>query len=295
VVPGQETISRDNVTMRVDAVIYYRVADPYKAIVSVRDYGIAVAQVAQTSLRAVTGRSDMDRLLSEREKVNAELTDLIGEPTGQPWGIRVEQVEVKDVSLPEATKRAMSRQAEAERERRARIIAADGGYQAARKLADAASVLAAGPAALQLRLLQTVAEVAAEKNSRVIFAAVPVEALRFPGHAASAAGPIASRGTPGCSRPCGRKPAGTTRRAGSPGSEPGGAEPAASQRPDQHNTTASPVRQAPRQNASQAAIVRAKPRRQAAARRGRPAYGRDHLQGRRARGCTIRAQAVSPH
>ena len=188
VVPGQETITRDNVTMRVDAVVYYRVVDPYKAIVNVQDYSFAVAQVAQTSLRAVTGRSDMDRLLSEREKVNAELKDVIDEPTEQPWGIRVERVEVRDVSLPEATKRSMSRQAEAERERRARIIGADGEYQAARKLAQAASVLAADPAAVQLRLLQTVAEVAAEKNSRVIIVPVPVEVLRFLGHAASTAG-----------------------------------------------------------------------------------------------------------
>ena len=187
-VPGQETITRDNVTMRVDAVVYYRVVDPVKAIVNVQDYRFAVAQVAQTSLRAVTGRSDMDRLLSEREKVNAELKDVIDEPTEQPWGIRVERVEVKDVSLPEAMKRSMSRQAEAERERRARIIGADGEYQAARKLAQAAEVMAADPAALQLRLLQTIVEVAAEKNSRVIIAPVPVELLRFLDRAASAAG-----------------------------------------------------------------------------------------------------------
>jgi regulator of protease activity HflC (stomatin/prohibitin superfamily) len=188
VVPGQETITRDNVTMRVDAVVCYRVVDPVKAIVNVQDYGFAVAQVAQTSLRAVTGRSDMDRLLAEREKVNAELKDVIDEPTEQPWGIRVERVEVKDVSLPEAMKRSMSRQAEAERERRARVIGADGEYQAARKLAQAASVLAIDPAALQLRLLQTAAEVAAEKNSSVIIVPVPVEVLRFLGRAASAAG-----------------------------------------------------------------------------------------------------------
>jgi regulator of protease activity HflC (stomatin/prohibitin superfamily) len=148
VVPGQETITRDNVTMRVDAVVYYRVVDPVKAIVNVQDYGFAVAQVAQTSLRAVTGRSDMDRLLAEREKVNAELKDVIDEPTEQPWGIRVERVEVKDVSLPEAMKRSMSRQAEAERERRARVIGADGEYQAARKLAQAASVLGDRPSRL---------------------------------------------------------------------------------------------------------------------------------------------------
>jgi regulator of protease activity HflC (stomatin/prohibitin superfamily) len=187
-VPGQDTITRDNVTMRVDAVVYYRVVNPLKAIVNVQDYTFAVAQVAQTSLRAVTGRSDMDRLLSEREKVNAELKDVIDEPTEQPWGIRVERVEVKDVSLPGAMKRSMSRQAEAERERRARIIGADGEFQAARKLAQAASVMAADPAALQLRLLQTVVEVAAEKNSRAIIVPIPVEVLRFLDRAASAAG-----------------------------------------------------------------------------------------------------------
>jgi len=187
-VPGQETITRDNVTMRVDAVVYYRVVDPVKAIVNVQDYKFAVAQVAQTSLRSVTGRSDMDQLLSEREKVNAVLKDVIDEPTEQPWGIRVERVEVKDVSLPEAMKRSMSRQAEAERERRARIITADGEYQAAKKLAQAASVMVADPAALQLRLLQTVVEVAAEKNSRIIIVPVPVELLRFLDRAASAAG-----------------------------------------------------------------------------------------------------------
>jgi len=187
-VPGQETITRDNVTMRVDAVVYYRVVDPVKAIVNVQDYSFAVAQVAQTSLRSVTGRSDMDQLLSEREKVNAELRQVIDEPTEQPWGIRVERVEVKDVSLPEQMKRAMSRQAEAERERRARIITSDGEYQAAKKLAQAASVMVADPAALQLRLLQTVVEVAAEKNSRIIIVPVPVELLRFLDRAASAIG-----------------------------------------------------------------------------------------------------------
>ena len=187
-VPGQETITRDNVTMRVDAVVYYRVVDPVKAIVNVQDYSFAVAQVAQTSLRSVTGRSDMDQLLSEREKVNAELRQVIDEPTEQPWGIRVERVEVKDVSLPEQMKRAMSRQAEAERERRARIITSDGEYQAAKKIAQAASVMVADPAALQLRLLQTVVEVAAEKNSRIIIVPVPVELLRFLDRAASAIG-----------------------------------------------------------------------------------------------------------
>jgi regulator of protease activity HflC (stomatin/prohibitin superfamily) len=177
-VPAQETITRDNVTLKVDAVVYYRVVDPLKAIINVQNYQVAVSQVAQTSLRAVTGRSNMDQLLSEREQVNAELKDVIDAPTEGPWGIRVERVEVKDISLPESMKRSMSRQAEAERERRARIIAADGEYQASKKLAQAATVMAADPAALQLRLLQTVVEVAAEKNSTLVMP-FPVELLRF--------------------------------------------------------------------------------------------------------------------
>jgi len=177
-VPAQETITRDNVTLKVDAVVYYRVVDPLKAIINVQNYHLAVSQVAQTSLRAVTGRSNMDQLLSEREHVNAELKDVIDAPTEGPWGIRVERVEVKDISLPESMKRSMSRQAEAERERRARIIAADGEYQASKKLAQAAGVMAADPAALQLRLLQTVVEVAAEKNSTLVMP-FPVELLRF--------------------------------------------------------------------------------------------------------------------
>jgi regulator of protease activity HflC (stomatin/prohibitin superfamily) len=177
-VPAQETITRDNVTLKVDAVVYYRVVDPLKAVINVQNYHFAVSQVAQTSLRSVTGRSTMDQLLSEREHVNAELKEVIDAPTEGPWGIRVERVEVKDISLPESMKRSMSRQAEAERERRARIIAADGEYQASKKLAQAATVMAADPAALQLRLLQTVVEVAAEKNSTLVMP-FPVELLRF--------------------------------------------------------------------------------------------------------------------
>jgi regulator of protease activity HflC (stomatin/prohibitin superfamily) len=177
-VPAQEAITRDNVTLKVDAVVYYRVVDPVKAIINVQNYTYAVSQVAQTSLRSVIGQSDMDQLLSERDKVNAHLKEVIDAPTEEPWGIRVERVEVKDVSLPESMKRSMSRQAEAERERRARIISADGEYQASKKLAQAAAVMAADPAALQLRLLQTVVEVAAEKNSTLVMP-VPVELLRF--------------------------------------------------------------------------------------------------------------------
>ena len=199
-VPAQETITRDNVTLRVDAVIYYRVIDPLKAIVNVQNYQYAVAQVAQTSLRSVTGRSNMDQLLSERDKVNAELRNIIDEPTEEPWGVRVERVEVKDVSLPESMKRSMSRQAEAERERRARIIAADGEYQAAKRLAQAGAIMAADPAALQLRLLQTFVEVAAEKNKTIVVP-VPVEVLRFldrkaPGPVQAGPPAAATRSTP---------------------------------------------------------------------------------------------------
>src|SRR5689334_21943064 len=160
-VPAQDGITRDNVSVRVDAVVYFRVVDPVKALVNVQNYMYAVSQVAQTSLRAVIGRADLDELLSDRDKLNAELTDIIDAPTEGPWGVRIERVEVKDVALPESMKRSMSRQAEAERERRARVIAADGEYQAATKLAQAANAMADTPGALQLRLLQTVVDVAA--------------------------------------------------------------------------------------------------------------------------------------
>jgi regulator of protease activity HflC (stomatin/prohibitin superfamily) len=177
-VPGQEAITRDNVTLRVDAVIYYRIVDPVKAVVNVQDYRYAMLQIAQTSLQAIIGGADMDQLLAERDKINARLKDVIDAPTEEPWGVRVERVELKDISLPESMKRSMSRQAEAERERRARIISADGEYQAATKLAQAATVMSADPAALQLRLLQTVVEVAAEKNSTLVLP-IPVELLRY--------------------------------------------------------------------------------------------------------------------
>jgi regulator of protease activity HflC (stomatin/prohibitin superfamily) len=162
----------------VDAVVYFRVVDPIKATVNVQNYMFAISQQAQTSLRSIIGQSEMDQLLAERETVNRELRRIIDEPTEGPWGIRVERVELKDVSLPEQMKRSMSRQAEAERERRARIITADGEYQASKRLAAAANVMARDPAALQLRLLQTVVEVAAEKNSTLVMP-VPVELLRF--------------------------------------------------------------------------------------------------------------------
>lgn len=177
-VPAQGAITRDNVTLTVDAVVYFKVIDPVKAIVNVRDYQYAVSQVAQTSLRSVIGRADLDTLLSDREQINTELKAVIDAPTEQPWGLRIERVEVKDISLPESMKRSMSRQAEAERERRARVISADGEFQASARLADAAQAMAATPGALQLRLLQTVVDVAAEKNSTLVMP-FPVELLRF--------------------------------------------------------------------------------------------------------------------
>ncbi len=177
-VPAQDGITRDNVTVRVDAVVYFRVVDPIKATINVQNYMFAISQQAQTSLRSIIGQSEMDQLLAERDSVNRELRRIIDEPTEGPWGIRVERVEIKDVSLPESMKRSMSRQAEAERERRARIITADGEYQASKRLAAAANVMARDPAALQLRLLQTVVEVAAERNSTLVMP-IPVELLRF--------------------------------------------------------------------------------------------------------------------
>jgi regulator of protease activity HflC (stomatin/prohibitin superfamily) len=177
-IPAQGAITRDNVTLTVDAVVYFRVIDPVKAIINVQNYPMAVSQVAQTSLRSVIGRADLDTLLSDRERINAELKQVIDAPTEGPWGLHIERVEVKDVSLPEGMKRSMSRQAEAERERRARVIAADGEFQASTKLAQAAHAMDATPGALQLRLLQTVVDVAAEKNSTLVMP-FPVELLRF--------------------------------------------------------------------------------------------------------------------
>ncbi|HET9732937.1 MAG TPA: slipin family protein [Acidimicrobiales bacterium] len=193
-VPAQEAITRDNVTLTVDAVVYFQVVDPVKAIVNVQNYHHAVSQVAQTSLRSVIGHSDMDQLLSERERVNAELKAVIDEPTEGPWGLHIERVEVKDVSLPESMKRSMSRQAEAERERRARVIAADGEFQASKKLSEAAQAMEATPGALQLRLLQTVVDVAAEKNSTLVMP-FPVELLRFFDQVAPQADRVASETT----------------------------------------------------------------------------------------------------
>jgi regulator of protease activity HflC (stomatin/prohibitin superfamily) len=187
-IPAQGAITRDNVTLTVDAVVYYRVIDPVKAVINVQHYPTAVSQVAQTSLRSVIGRADLDTLLADRDQINAELKAVIDTPTEGPWGLHIERVEVKDVALPDSMKRSMSRQAEAERERRARVIAADGEFQASTKLAQAAEAMSDTPGALQLRLLQTVVDVAAEKNSTLVMP-FPVELLRFFEHATGTAAP----------------------------------------------------------------------------------------------------------
>ncbi len=176
-VPAQDGITRDNVTVRVDAVVYFRVIDPVRVVIDVQDYQSAVAQVAQTSLRSMIGQSDLDDLLTNRERLNQGLEVMIDSPA-LGWGLHIDRVEIKDVALPESMKRSMSRQAEAERERRARVITADGELQASEKLAAAAAKMAETPAAMQLRLLQTVVEVAAEKNSTLVLP-FPVELLRF--------------------------------------------------------------------------------------------------------------------
>jgi regulator of protease activity HflC (stomatin/prohibitin superfamily) len=172
-IPTQEAITRDNVTVSVNAVCYFRVIDPNDAIVQVEDYGKATWQIAQTSLRSVLGQSDLDELLIHRDEINQKLQRIVDEAT-EPWGIKVSIVEVKDVELPVTMKRAMARQAEAEREKRAKLIHAEGEYNAAQQLGEAAKVLSSEPAGLQLRYLQTLTEIAVEKNSTIIFP-VPIE------------------------------------------------------------------------------------------------------------------------
>jgi regulator of protease activity HflC (stomatin/prohibitin superfamily) len=176
-VPPQGAITKDNVTLSVDAVVYFRVTDPVKAVVNVENYLGAISQVARTSLRSVIGRADLDTMLSDREQVNAELRAVIDTPTDD-WGITVDRVEIKDIALPEGMRRAMAHQAEAERDRRARVISADGEFQASARLADAARVMADAPGAMQLRLLQTVTDVTSEQNSTLVMP-LPVELLRF--------------------------------------------------------------------------------------------------------------------
>lgn len=175
-VPPQEVISKDNVTIKVSAVIYFRVVDPGKAVIQVLNYIQATSQIAQTTLRSVLGQSDLDELLAERDKLNIRLQQIIDEHT-EPWGIKVSVVELKDVELPSTMQRAMAKQAEAEREKRAKIIHAEGEFAASQRLADAAKVIGSEPSALQLRFLQTLTEISAEKSSTIIFP-VPVDTLK---------------------------------------------------------------------------------------------------------------------
>ncbi len=172
-IPSQEAITRDNVTVKVNAVAYFRVVDPSQAIVKVEDFRRATWQIAQTSLRSVLGQSDLDELLARRDEINQQLQVIIDEQT-EPWGIKVSIVEVKDVELPDTMKRAMARQAEAEREKRAKIIHAEGELVASQQLTEAAEMIGRQPAAIQLRYLQTLTEIAAEKNSTILFP-VPIE------------------------------------------------------------------------------------------------------------------------
>ena len=175
-VPSQDVITKDNVSIKVNAVVYFRVVDPVLAVVEVEDYLYATSQLAQTTLRAVCGSIDMDELLSDREKINGQLQEILDKHT-DPWGVKVANVEVKHIDLPSEMQRAMARQAEAERERRAKVIAAEGEFQAAQKLADAAGIIEDHPVALQFRYLQTLREVAAENNSTTIFP-VPIDLFK---------------------------------------------------------------------------------------------------------------------
>ncbi len=175
-VPPQDVITKDNVSVKVNAVIYFRVLDPEKAVINVEDYLFATSQVAQTTLRSVMGQVELDELLSHREKLNLQIQEIIDHAT-DPWGIKVSTVEIKDVDLPAEMQRAMARQAEAERERRAKIIHADGEFESSKKLAEAAQVISTNPAAIQLRYLQTLAEISRENNSTTIFP-IPIDLLR---------------------------------------------------------------------------------------------------------------------
>jgi regulator of protease activity HflC (stomatin/prohibitin superfamily) len=175
-VPSQDVITRDNVTVKVNAVVYFRVVEPLKAIIQVRDYYTATQLLAQTTLRSVCGQMELDDLLAEREKVNAQLAQILDAAT-EPWGIKVTLVEVRSIDLPLEMQRAIAKQAEAERERRAKVINAEGEFQAAAKMADAAKVLATEPMSLQLRYLQTLREIAAEKNSTTLFP-IPIDLVK---------------------------------------------------------------------------------------------------------------------
>jgi regulator of protease activity HflC (stomatin/prohibitin superfamily) len=174
-IPPQDVITRDNISIKVNAVVYFRVIDPNKAVVEVENYLYATSQLAQTTLRSVVGQADLDELLSQRDKINIKLQDILDKHT-EPWGIKVSLVETKQVDLPENMQRAIAKQAEAEREKRAKIIHAEGEFQAAEKLSQAANIISVNPTALQLRFLQTLAEVATEKNSTIIFP-VPIDII----------------------------------------------------------------------------------------------------------------------
>lgn len=175
-VPTQDVITRDNVSIKVNAVVYFRVLEPAKAIVAVENYLMATSQLSQTTLRSVLGQSELDEILSQRDKINHKLQQIIDTNT-EPWGIKVSDVEVKQIDLPQEMQRAMAKQAEAERERRAKVISAEGEFQAAQRLADAAKVLAEQPSAITLRYLQTLREIATENNSTTIFP-VPIDLLK---------------------------------------------------------------------------------------------------------------------
>ena len=174
-IPPQDVITRDNVSIQVNAVVYYRVMDANNAIVEVENYAYATTQLAQTTLRSVCGQAELDELLAEREKISVRLQEILDKDT-DPWGIKVSKVEIKHIDLPPEMQRAMAKQAEAERERRAKVIHAEGEHQASAKLAEAASVLSKDPAALQLRYLQTLSEIATEKNSTMIFP-IPIDLI----------------------------------------------------------------------------------------------------------------------
>jgi regulator of protease activity HflC (stomatin/prohibitin superfamily) len=175
-VPPQDVITKDNVSIKVNAVVYFRVVQPEKAIVDVENYLFATSQISQTTLRSILGQSELDELLAQRDKINQELQKIIDEHT-EPWGIKVSNVEVKQIDLPIEMQRAMAKQAEAERERRAKIVHAEGEMQASQKLSDAAKVISENPIALQLRFLQTLTEVAADKNSTILFP-VPIDLIK---------------------------------------------------------------------------------------------------------------------
>jgi regulator of protease activity HflC (stomatin/prohibitin superfamily) len=215
-VPPQEVITRDNVPCRVNAVAYFRVVDPNRAVVEVENYLIATSQISQTALRSVLGKAELDQLLADRERLNEELQKIIDEST-EPWGVKVTAVEIKDVEIPEQMQRAMARQAEAERERRAKIINSEGEFQAAQKLTDAADIISTNPASLQLRYLQTLLEIGTNQNTTVVFP-LPMDVLE----------PFVGKGSAARAAGTERPP----RPPASPASPPPPPEPAAADDPD---------------------------------------------------------------